>query len=437
MIGYRWLPYQKTSVSVPKGRSSDHKLLLTTHTNSSIASQSLNGTIVPASAYVLWPYAPFGYTDKWASNSKSGNKTKGKFPLVAWEHGTSGQFVNCAPSNYRSLQYHFMVPYTIALEGFAVVAPDYAGLGVTTLPNGEASHTWAAAPAHANDVAYAIEAVRMAFPEYLAADGPFVAMGHSQGGAVAWAFAERQVEAPQPGYRGTISISPPLRIVDILKGALAKIASIPTGEMIPDWAQTTLLNQPRLISAITAVYPSYNYSGMTPKCYDRWNNVVKPLQGCLPMEQLALNLSFSEFTKDNWTQDSTVLEWQNRVSVGGKKFKGPLLTILGENDVVPINVLEQAVDATCKVSRDQSLEMVTYQGAEHFPVIQASHMKWMGWIKEKISGCDTNGDCAKVETCGTKSVVESFNSNYTYHSIAPNWLVQWVPSPQEAWKLIL
>lgn len=427
----------KRCVSTSKRRFSDHKLQLTAHINSLIASQSLNGTIVPASAYVLWPYAPFGYADKCSSNFNSGNKTKGKFPLVAWEHGTSGQFVNCAPSNYRSLQYHFMVPYTIALEGFAVVAPDYAGLGVTTLPNGEASHTWAAAPAHANDVAYAIDAVRKAFPQYLAADGPFVAMGHSQGGAVAWAFAERQVEAPQAGYRGTISISPPLRIVDILKGALAKIASIPAGEMIPVGAQTALLIQPRLISAITAVYPSYNYSGMTPKCYDRWRNVVKPLQACLPTEQLALNLNSSEFAKDNWTQDSTVLEWQDRVAVGGKKFKGPLLTILGENDVIPVAVLEQAVDATCKVSKDESLEMVTYQGAEHFPVIQTSHMKWMGWIKDRISGCDVNDDSAKVEICGTKSVIAAFNSNYTYHSIAPNWLVQWVPSPQEAWKFTL
>jgi pimeloyl-ACP methyl ester carboxylesterase len=399
-------------------------------------SQSLNGTLVPASAYVLWPYAPFEYTDKCHSNHNIGNKTQGRFPLVAWAHGTSGQFVNCAPSNYRSLQYHFMAPYTIALEGFAVVAPDYAGLGVTTLPNGEVSHTWSASPAGANDVAYAIDAVRKAFPEYLAADGPFVAMGHSQGGSVAWAFAERQAEAPQPGYRGTISISPPNRVVDILNSALAKIASIPDAQL-PAWAQVTLLIQSRIIAAVTAVYPSYNYSGMTPTSYDRWNKVIKPLQVCLPTENLALNLPSNELAKPNWTADSTVVEWKNRVAVGGKKFKGPLLAIVGENDVIPLDIVEQDVDASCKISKDQSLEMITYQGSEHFPVIQTSRMKWMGWIKERISGSHAKGDCAKARICGKKSVVKAFNSNYTVHSVPPNWLVQWVPTPQEMWKLTL
>ncbi|KAF2678352.1 alpha/beta-hydrolase [Lentithecium fluviatile CBS 122367] len=399
-------------------------------------SQSLNGTLIPASAYVLWPYAPFEYTDRCSSNYKRGNKAQGKFPLVAWAHGTSGQFVNCAPSNYRSLQYHFMAPYTIALEGFAVVAPDYAGLGVTTKPNGESSHTWGSSPAGANDVAYAIDAVRKAFPEYLAADGPFVAMGHSQGGSIMWAFAERQAKAPQAGYRGTITISPPTRVVDILNSALAKIGSLPAAQL-PSWALVTLGIQPKLIAAITTVYPSYNYSAMTPTSYDRWNNVIKPLQACLPTENLAFDIPANEIVKPNWTTHSTVLEWKDRVAVGGKKFKGPMLAIVGENDVVPLDILEQDVDASCKASKDQSLEMVTFQGSEHFPVIQTSRMRWMSWIKERISGMNANGDCAKVAVCGKKSIVKAFNSNYTVHSIPPNWLVQWVPGPQEMWKLAL
>ena len=63
------------------------------------------------------------------------------------------------------------------MEGFAVVATDYAGLGVTTLPNGEQSHAWLAGPAGANDVAYAIEAARNAFSvgcrRFIRDHGPF------------------------------------------------------------------------------------------------------------------------------------------------------------------------------------------------------------------------------------------------------------------------
>lgn len=136
--------------------------------------EDLDGKVIPTSAYVLWPYTAF------PTGSDSGKKG---LPMVAWAHGTTGTFKPCAPSSYRALQYHFQVPFALALQGVAVVAPDYAGLGVSELPNGETiPHSWVTAPAHANDVAFAVTAARSAFPDLLSSDGPFVAMGHSQGG---------------------------------------------------------------------------------------------------------------------------------------------------------------------------------------------------------------------------------------------------------------
>jgi pimeloyl-ACP methyl ester carboxylesterase len=394
-------------------------------------SLSLNGTVVPVSAYVLWPYAPFEYT------SKCNSQRSGKFPLVAWAHGTSGQFQNCSPSNYRSLQYHFMVPYTIALEGFVVIAPDYAGLGVTTRPNGEASHEWLAGPAGANDVAYAVEAVRMAFPEQLLEDGPFVTLGHSQGGNIAWAFAERQAESPVPGYRGTISISPPTRAIDWVNLSLKTIATTPA-DQLPQWAQLVFALQPKIIAAITTVYPSYNYSGMTAASYDRWNNVVKPLQGCLPTESLAFATVLpADVAKPNWTSDSVVQEWKERVAVGGKEFAGPMLLIAGDNDALPISMIGEDVDRTCQVNKNQSLELIVYEATEHFSVIQASRVKWVGWIKERISGGSSKDASGGDSVCGKSSFVNGFNTNYTIHSVAPNWIVDWAPSPAEMWKYTL
>jgi pimeloyl-ACP methyl ester carboxylesterase len=390
-------------------------------------SQNLNGTVVPASAFVLWPYAPFQYT---------GRGDKSKFPLVAWSHGTSGFFANCAPSNYRSLQYHFMTSYPLALEGFAVVATDYAGLGVTTRPDGEQSHEWLAGPSGANDVAYAIEAVRTAFPDQLDKDGPFIAMGHSQGGNVAWSFAERQVKSPVPGYRGTISISPPTRILELVVKALTIGASTLPSSW-PLWLPVVFGLQPTIIATITTVYPSYNFSGMTPISYDRWNNVLKPLQGCLTTDSLAFaKVDLDQLAKPGWTNDSIAQQWQEKVAVSGKNFKGPLLVIAGENDVVPIDFLEQSVDASCSASENQSLEMFTYQAMEHFPVIQASRTKWMSWIKDRVSGGDGDWTRRGTGVCGKNSLVEGFNTNYTLQFVTPNWLVDWA-SPQETWKLSL
>jgi pimeloyl-ACP methyl ester carboxylesterase len=396
-------------------------------------SQSLNGTIVPVSAFVLWPYAPFEYAGK-EDKKRQGSP---KFPQVAWAHGTSGQFVDCAPSNYRSLQYYFMTSYSLALEGFAVVATDYAGLGVMTLPDGEQSHTYFAGPASANDVTYAVEAVRKAFPGQLEEDGPFVTLGYSQGGNVAWSFAERQAKSPQLGYRGTIAISPPTRVIDWVNGALKKAASTPASSL-PLWLPVVLNLQPTFIAAITAVYPSYNYSGMTPLSYDRWNNVLKPLQGCLPTNALAFaSVPIDQLAKLDWTSNNFALEWQDRVAVSGHKFKGPFLVIAGDNDAIPIDMLERDVDASCKKSGDQNLEMITYQGMNHFPVIQASRMKWMHWIKERIAGSNGNSTNRGEGACGGKTLVEGFNTNYTLQPLSPNWLVDWVPTPQEGWKLSL
>jgi hypothetical protein len=71
-----------------------------------------NGRVLPASAYILWPYHALDHGDD-----------KG-YDVALWAHGTSGLFEPCAPSNYRSLQYHFMVPYLLANQGMAVVAPE-------------------------------------------------------------------------------------------------------------------------------------------------------------------------------------------------------------------------------------------------------------------------------------------------------------------------
>jgi pimeloyl-ACP methyl ester carboxylesterase len=181
-------------------------------------------------------------------------------------------------------------------------------------------------------------------------DGLFVAMGHSQGGNVAWSFAERQVKSPLPGYRGTISISAPTRILELVENALEIGASTPPAPW-PLWVPIVIVLQPTIIASITASYPSYNFSGMTPISYDRWKNVLEPLQGCLPTADLAFaDVPLDQLAKPGWTNDSIAQEWAEKFAVSGKKFAGPLLVIAGENDVVPIDFLEQSVAASCRAS---------------------------------------------------------------------------------------
>ena len=139
-------------------------------------SESLSGALVRVSALVLWPYSPKSQSDG--------------FPVVAWAHGTSGTFPDCAPSHHKDLWQHFLAPYQLALQGYVVVATEYAGLGVHQRPSGQPIvHGYLAAPSQANDVIYSVQAARSAFRDL---SREFVIVGHSQGGGAAWAVAQRK-----------------------------------------------------------------------------------------------------------------------------------------------------------------------------------------------------------------------------------------------------
>ncbi|KAL7911418.1 Alpha/Beta hydrolase protein [Trichoderma velutinum] len=389
-------------------------------------STDLNGTIQPTSAYILWPYM---------------KPTSSGFSAVAWAHGTSGTFAPCAPSNYHTLQYQFMMPFALAMQGIAVIAPDYVGLGIGSLPDGTPiPHQYTASPAQANDLANAVIAARSAFPKYLAANGPFVVAGHSQGGGVSWAYAERQAQHPIPGYKGTLSFAPALRSITWLKTALAELAA---GALSPS-NQVLVTIQNKLIEGVTAVYPAYNYSAMTPASYDVWKNGVEKVQGCLATDTLVQsallqtgNLTIDELARLDWPEDPTVQEFTKRTDIGGKRFAGPLLVLAGEIDsTIPLALIEDVVDETCKLIEkshgNEELEFMTFGQMNHFPLIQASQHVWMDWIKDRLSSGSKKGKRHAKPKC-KKTVVPGFQTNSTVQSIPPNWLLA-AAEPGKEWE---
>lgn len=132
-------------------------------------SETLNGTKIPTSAYVLWPYAPRLQEDGYA--------------VVGWAHSGGGTFGDCGPSHMRNLIQHFASPFTLAMQGYVVVAPDYAGLGVNKDGEGKSiKHVLGvAADGNVNDLLYSLQAAQTAFKEL---SQQFVLFGHSQGGGI-------------------------------------------------------------------------------------------------------------------------------------------------------------------------------------------------------------------------------------------------------------
>jgi hypothetical protein len=194
-----------------------------------------------------------------------------------------------------------------------------------------------------------------------------------------------------------------------------------------------LFGQGAVIDSISKTYPEYNYTGLTPKSYDRWHNVLARVEGCFPiLFQVFGDLTISELAKPKWYNDPLVQEWAERVQAGRKPFAGPLLVLNGDDDhVVRHEGVDAAVKATCDLAKKSkakdSIEHVTYPGMDHFSVIQASQMKWMGWIKDRLAGENLNNKgCSSTEAPGLRT-------EFTPKSSAPNFFLSFF-GPEESWK---
>lgn len=133
---------------------------------------------------------------------------KGGWPVLVWAHGTTGVADTCAPSgDYAGGPVH--VYQQIAAKalnawlarGYAVVAPDYQGLGT---PGG---HPYMNAQSQLHTVVDAVRATHLLKPYKFSKK--WYVMGHSQGGAASLKVAaDGQKDAPEFNLQGAIALAP-------------------------------------------------------------------------------------------------------------------------------------------------------------------------------------------------------------------------------------
>lgn len=151
---------------------------------------------MPATGFIGIPYASF--------------RPDGKYPVIAYAHGTSGVSRGCGPSSSPKL-YDYNTWSILTRNGYAVVAPDYSGLG-----NNYIEHEYVSFPAQANDVYYGMVAARQAFPNIFTDD--WASIGHSQGGGAVWKLSESTLlkSGTAGNHVGTVSLAPALRVHDMV-----------------------------------------------------------------------------------------------------------------------------------------------------------------------------------------------------------------------------
>ncbi|MFI9506154.1 lipase family protein [Nocardia sp. NPDC052566] len=139
----------------------------------------------------------------------TGTPPAGGWPIVAWDHGTTGLGKGCgsesdpttAPDTHWHAEEDGVMQHLVA-RGFAVIAPDYLGLGLfDTGP-----HPYLQRQTEATATLDLLRAARAARPEL---SRTWAVMGPSQGGHAALSTGHLQASyAPELDFRGTIAIDP-------------------------------------------------------------------------------------------------------------------------------------------------------------------------------------------------------------------------------------
>ena len=330
--------------------------------------EDLNGTVIPASAYVLWPWMPREFPS-----------IKG-FPVVGWAHGTSGESGECGPSHIRNLWYQYSAPFTLALQGYVVVAPDYAGLGVSLDETGHTiRHQYLAAPAGDNDLIYAVQAAQKAWPQL---SKEFVLMGHSQGGGAAWGAAQNLAKGPVTGYLGTIAASPAT--------SLSKLV----GENPPLSEVGTLVSI--VATGISSIFPSFRLSDWLTPLGVSAVNFMQTLQGCNSVAMELFQDNGPGVVRADWQNSSYYFDAFDHVTaVGGDvPFAGPMLVLQGlaDDEVPPASVIA-TVNETCEAQPNQQLQVAYLEGVTHVPVLYAGQQIWLNWIQQRFMGSQVEKGC--------------------------------------------
>lgn len=315
-------------------------------------SQTSSGSLVPVSACIIWPYVARAYPNI------SG------YPAVAWAHGTSGSNAECAPSNIKNLWHHFQAPYQLALNGYVVIATDYAGLGVGVDEDGKCIvFEYLTGCAQASDIAFSIQAAQTAFSE-LSKD--FVVIGSSLGGGGAWAFAERMATKPMAGYLGTIALSPVMRLL-----------SLPQDNTI--FPMLILLLIPSLVSK----YPDFKAEAILTPAGLQCLETYQMLQGCNNV--LFQAATVPNMLKPDWQHNIHLQKYQELAANGGREISGPLLVIQGADDpVVSAQSVTDGVNETLNAFPLAQIEYHILAHVTHASAMYAGQQLYMDWIAARF-----------------------------------------------------
>ena len=188
----------------------DVKSLVNVHDVFTYTMPSVNNRDIQATTLVFTP---------------KGTAPVGGWPVVVWAHGTTGAADQCAPSRNALDGLEKGLILALIQKGYAIVAPDYEGLG-----NNNVAHPYLNLTSAAQSILFAVLEVNKKY-DNLSKDWSVI--GWSQGGHAALAAAEFNKALVGYNFKGTVAIAPASYLADTLDLGMAVANQTATDGDVP------------------------------------------------------------------------------------------------------------------------------------------------------------------------------------------------------------
>lgn len=307
-----------------------------------------------------------------------GPMPKGGWPLIVWGHGTLGIADVCAPSWHKPNERDGTFVDKWLQAGFAVVAPDYQGLGTRGV------HPYLQRRAEGYSVLDAARAAVAAYPGKIA--NRVILTGQSQGsGAVLNATSVAKAYAPDVHLLGTIATA--------LLWRAADTAELGRDVMAPDAARYAIM---RLASG--------GYRPGTPPLDQVFSAKGKALlaaaaKGCSRDLVPVLKAEGIDGPNAFTVPPVKVAAMFGSLAAPKQNLGVPLLIATGKSDrTIDTRAQSAAVQAMCRYGN--RIEWRTYDGIGHSATSHASLVDAIPFARALLAGRKTTNDCGHIVPLG-------------------------------------
>lgn len=325
-------------------------------------SRDLSGTDIPVSAVVIVPDRP----------APAQGRT-----VVSWGHPTTGAAPKCAPSLAVDPFQLIEGVHELLLEGYAVVATDYPGLGA------QGASSYLLGIPESNSVLDAVRAARGIKDAQIGAQ--FLLWGHSQGGQAVLFAAERAEEyAPELTLLGVAVAAPAADLTELMSDDIVDVS----GVTIASYA----------IPAYEAAYADRYSAGELAGILTPAGIAATPDMAalCLLSENKEIHAIADPLIGGYVTSDpSTTEPWKTLLtenSAGSTPITVPVFVGQGLADqLVKPTATEDYVTLLCSQGVDVSFHR--YPDVDHGLAAYASLPEMLIWLSGVTSGAAPTSDC--------------------------------------------